>query len=230
MIFTFGGSCSRIALEYGLLRQIANPDSPYDSPMIVQQDGEKVLITGVHSGPREIKKAVKGYLTMSNLFIGVGFVGALREDISAGRMILPDKASDDFNGRRGNYYPGLSINDRMNKLLGQIDSEPIYGSVYSIDCIRRETPELVRRLQREGYLGIDMESSEFLSQTRGKRSFIILVVSENITRDPIFNSDSDTCDGNRNRSLRLDNGTRIRMKQILDVAIHIAMGGNSKER
>ncbi|MCW4010392.1 MAG: hypothetical protein NWF05_07205 [Candidatus Bathyarchaeota archaeon] len=124
--------------------------------------------------------------TPAKVIVGVGFAGALQGSIKMGDVILPTAAMRGEGTTR--YYapenvaaaPSAAIQETLEKALPQ--ETPVHkGPVYTTAALIKEETQLISKLNREGILGIECETSALflISQLCGIQAGAVLAVSDN---------------------------------------------------
>lgn len=132
--------------------------------------------------------------------IRLGSCGALKEGIHIGDLIIVTGAARGEGTSR--YYVPESFStvahpDLVHALAeaaGSLKLRFHLGRVYTTDALFRETPEFMDKLMQQGFSGIDMVTSSFLTvaQVRNKKPGALLAVSDECWngkkgfRDPLF--------------------------------------------
>ncbi|HXG50468.1 MAG TPA: hypothetical protein VNN77_03560 [candidate division Zixibacteria bacterium] len=132
--------------------------------------------------------------------IRVGSCGSLQEGIRVGDVIIVTGALRGEGTSR--YYvpdgfatkadPGVVR--ALTEAAASLGLRCHTGSIFTIDALFQETPELIEQLNAQGVAGIDMVTSAFLTvaQVRQKKAGAILAVSDECLharfgfRDPAF--------------------------------------------
>jgi len=132
--------------------------------------------------------------------IRVGSCGSLQENVKIGDLVIVTGALRGEGTSRHYVAESFSTlaHDEITGALKQAaeDSNARYhlGWIYTTDALFQETPELIRQLNAQQILSIDMVTSAFLTiaQVRGKRAGAVLAVSDECLhgqfgfRDPAF--------------------------------------------
>jgi uridine phosphorylase len=132
--------------------------------------------------------------------IRLGSCGALKEGIQIGDLIIVTGAARGEGTSR--YYVPENFStvahpDLVRALVEAAESLKLryhLGRVYTTDALFRETPEFMDELMQQGFSGIDMVTSSFLTvaQVRNKKPGALLAVSDECWngkkgfRDPLF--------------------------------------------
>ncbi len=136
--------------------------------------------------------------------IALGWCGSIQPHVRIGDVVLPTGALSE-EGTSAHYPlgPGMDPgpNDGLARALGEaLAKEPLgpgsssteggdqrqtlhLGRVWSIDAPYRETVQKVLRYQRQGILGVDMETSALftVARYRGIELACVLVVSDDLS-------------------------------------------------
>ena len=120
----------------------------------------------------------------------LGLCGAVSRDVSIGDLIVPDKSLIDegtspayLKGDVDGSRPSRNLSDRIKAEL-KTGNIPFHeGAVWSTDAIYRETRKKVAFYQREGVLGVEMETSALFTvgRYRGVQVAALLVVSDELS-------------------------------------------------
>ena len=117
-----------------------------------------------------------------------GWTGGLQEDLSPGDFIIPDQAiSEEGTSRHysDDQYPKPSsrLQRELEGLL-QKENLPFHkGIIWTTDAPYRETVEKVRSFQKQGVLGVEMETSALFTvgTFRGIEMAALLIVSDDLS-------------------------------------------------
>ncbi len=120
--------------------------------------------------------------------VGVGSCGSLRPEISIGQIILPDTAlveegtSAHYQGNHVRTESDPNLLQALREAFLREGLSPLVGRVWTTDAPFRETREKVTAYQREGILGVEMESSALMTAASFRRTPFasVLVVSDEI--------------------------------------------------
>ncbi len=100
--------------------------------------------------------------------IAIGVAGALQNSITVGGVILPTGAIRD-EGTSHHYLsadepasPSEELLHRFTNTLDRRNQEYLLGKIWTTDAPYRETAGEIHHYEREGILGVDMETSAFL--------------------------------------------------------------------
>jgi uridine phosphorylase len=124
--------------------------------------------------------------TSAKMVVGVGFVGALQPNIKVGSIILPTLAQRG-EGTTGYYtskeveaVPSPAVLDALEKVLNQ-KTRFYKGSVFTTAALIKEDEQLISKLNSEGVLGIECETSALflISKLYGIHSGAVLVATDN---------------------------------------------------
>lgn len=119
--------------------------------------------------------------------IGIGYCGALNENISAGEIIVPNKVFPDdhlsirYGGEKSGIYPDEKLSKSLYSRFESLHLRVRRGSVTSTDTVLLETSSMVQEWAERGSLGIDMESGALfqVARTYSVQCAAALVVSDN---------------------------------------------------
>jgi len=118
--------------------------------------------------------------------VGVGLAGALQKDIGVGSIILPTLAlrgegtTDYYAPKDIEAVPSSTVQNALAEALGE--SAVFHkGSVFTTGALIKEDDEIICKLNKEGVLGIECETSVLflVSRLYGIDSGAILLVSDN---------------------------------------------------
>jgi uridine phosphorylase len=132
-------------------------------------------------------------------FLFWGWCGSLSADVGIGDIILCSGAiidegtSPGYHGKSQDMArPCSGVNQRIRRVLNDLDLRFHEGIVWSTDAIYRETKDKIRHFQARGALAVEMEASALftVARFRGVAAGAILVVSDELasfTWKPGFN-------------------------------------------
>jgi uridine phosphorylase len=115
-------------------------------------------------------------------------LGAFQPCLKPGDFVIPSKVVIG-EGTSRYYYPRIKVirpDPEIVKILreacSKIGVKPFIGSVWNTDAIYREMRSQVEKLQAQGVLGVEMESSAIFTVTkfRGIKAASLLVVSDSL--------------------------------------------------
>lgn len=164
-------------------------------------EGTEIALAGPMLGaPQTILVLEKMIALGVKKVIAAGWCGSLQEHVRIGDIVLPSEAISE-EGTSG-HYPGASplpSPDLFASLKSAITTARLTlheGPVWTTDAPFRETVAKVRKLQADGILSVDMETSALftVSRFRGIELAVVLVVSDDLSglkwvhgfREPVF--------------------------------------------
>jgi uridine phosphorylase len=115
-------------------------------------------------------------------------LGAFQPLMKPGDFVIPSKVVIG-EGTSRYYYPKIRVirpDPQIVKILkeacGKIGVKPLVGAVWNTDAIYREMRSQVEKLQAQGVLGVEMESSATFTAAkfRGIKAASLLVVSDSL--------------------------------------------------
>ncbi len=123
------------------------------------------------------------------MFCGGG--GALRPDLSVGKLIIPTSAIRDEGFSYHYFKPSRYINadkrvvNKICKYLDKQELEYITGRVWTTDAFFRETQERINRRIEEGALLVEMEQAAMFSvaKFRDIKYGAIIYAGDDLTKD-----------------------------------------------
>ena len=164
-------------------------------------EGTEIALAGPMLGaPQTILVLEKMIALGVRKVIAAGWSGSLQKDVRIGDIVLPSEAISEEGTSR--HYPGASPLPSprlLASLRSAITSAGLTlheGSVWTTDAPFRETVAKVRKLQADGILSVDMETSALftVARFRGIDLAVVLVVSDDLSglkwvhgfREPVF--------------------------------------------
>lgn len=105
-------------------------------------------------------------------FVFCGGAGVLRQDLGAGRLVVPTKAlrqegTSYHYQEKGRYAePSRKALKAVLETLNRRGVPHEQGPTWTTDAVFRETPELVRARRKEGALTVEMEASALFAVAR----------------------------------------------------------------
>lgn len=131
-------------------------------------DGVPILYSCVYGAPRAVEPVHLFGALGARLAIVIGSCGALQPQIRLGDVVLPTRARIGEGASR--YYGGgdwaeadEAWVDRAEKLVTGLGLRAQRGPFVTTSALFAQTPELIEGWTREGYLGVDMETSAVFS-------------------------------------------------------------------
>ena len=157
--------------------------------MLGKKDNIHILYSSTLPGAPSAAFYIESFFCHSpaKLAVGVGYVGGLQADIELGDIVIPNYA---YRGEgTSKYYfdekyeakPFKKLFERLVENTRKEGFEPHVGKIYTTDSFHMETEEFIKKLNKEGYLGIEMEVSALFSiaDWHKKCAAAILVVTDN---------------------------------------------------
>jgi len=162
------------------------------------KDGKKILYVSLPYAAARAASFWEPYFCHgpTRRAIGIGWCGELQGTIEIGSYIIPEQVTPG-EGMTPYYFPkdkGLPpilreefiAKPSEHVMRGLVDYykhkglSSIMGKVYTIETLKCESEEILDKLHRTGYVGIDMESSAFLASAKfhGKDAIVVLTVSD----------------------------------------------------
>lgn len=115
-----------------------------------------------------------------------GSAGVLQADITAGKLIVPDKAFRD-EGTSYHYQPNsdfIDINNHLfvTKILELNSIDYVQGSIWTTDAFYRETSENFALRKSQGCIAVDMEISavQAFAKFRGLNFYTFVYSADNL--------------------------------------------------
>lgn len=126
----------------------------------------------------------------ARVLIGVGLFAAIQPEIRVGDLVIPTLA---LRGEGTSHYylpreikavPDREIIEVIKASCDDLGVKYFVGPIYTTDAPYRETRTMIKRLEKEHVLGIDMETSALFSVGiyRKVKTACILVASTNLAR------------------------------------------------
>lgn len=152
-------------------------------------DGGSLALVGPLLGAPQAVLALEKMIALGvSDCIALGWCGSIHPTVRIGDVVLPDGAiSEEGTSKHyplGTDQPGPSpyLVSHLRQALESESCRVHEGRVWSIDAPYRETRGKVLAFQREGVLGVDMESSALLTVARYRsiRLALALVVSDEL--------------------------------------------------
>lgn len=120
--------------------------------------------------------------------LALGWCGSLASAVRIGHLILPTRAfpgdgtSPHYCRDAGMVPPHQGLRDLLAECLGNSGHPWHAGPVWSTDAFYRETKELLRSCQAQGFLGIDLEMAALFAVARFRQIALagLLVVSDEL--------------------------------------------------
>ena len=127
--------------------------------------------------------------------VAIGWCSDLTNRLEIGSLIIPTQVTAG-EGMSAYYFPDGNIPPQLKRsyvakpskrmmislsdYLQRSGLEPLVGKSYSIESFNCETKSLVKELHKDGFCGIDLETSAFLSAAKfhGKEAVVVLAVSD----------------------------------------------------
>jgi uridine phosphorylase len=157
----------------------------------VYQDAEcnPVGVGGPAMGaPQAVMILEKMIVLGARKIIFFGWTGGLQADLSPGDFIIPDQAiSEEGTSRHysDNQYPKPSplLQRELEELLKKENLPYRKGTIWTTDAPYRETVEKVRGYQKQGVLGVEMETSALFTvgAFRDIEIAALLIVSDDLS-------------------------------------------------
>ena len=124
-------------------------------------------------------------------------LGTFQPFIMAGDFVIPNKVvigegtSKYYFPRRRVAKPHRSIIKALKNACESIGVKPFVGAIWNTDAFYRETPSQIRKLQGQGVLGVEMETSALCSvaEFRGAKAGSLTRVSDSLANfkwEPYF--------------------------------------------
>lgn len=104
--------------------------------------------------------------------IFTGAMGAFQPELQIGDFVIPTHAiigegtSRYYSSHEDAPRPDAQIITLLDTACRHLDVKPHHGSIWSTDAIYREMRSQVEHLQRQGVLGVDMETSALFTIAR----------------------------------------------------------------
>lgn len=115
-----------------------------------------------------------------------GSAGVLQSDITAGKLIVPNRAFRD-EGTSYHYEPSSDFIDVINceyvsKILDELSIDYVQGAIWTTDAFYRETKENFELRKRQGCIAVDMEISavQAFSKFRGLDLYAFVYSADNL--------------------------------------------------
>lgn len=153
-------------------------------------DYENITLVGPMLGaPCAVMVLEKLVVCGAETILFLGWCGSVRERVEIGDLVIPDcgiigeGTSKCYLPDRGYSRPSRSVVKGIEKGCRAAASIPFHkGPVWSTDAPYRETRQMVRSVQIEGVLGVDMEVSALFTvgRFRGVKMGALLVVSDEL--------------------------------------------------
>lgn len=124
----------------------------------------------------------------ARIFLSLGWAGSLQKSAPVGTILIPTSCLRE-EGTSSHYLPSgeacspdPGLSQIMIQAAGTEGCDVVTGPVWTTDAPYRELPEKVLEYQRNGVVGVDMESSAMLSLGvfRKVRVCNLLVISDEI--------------------------------------------------
>jgi uridine phosphorylase len=132
----------------------------------------------------------------------IGYAGSLQKDIGIGSVLVPSE-SEKFEGLSHHFERSVGKADKglLKKALSSLEEMSIKcrsGKSISIDFFFGETNDRVERWNKDGFLGIDLETASIYAAARklNMKAVSLLTVSDNLVKKELLGS-KKSIDGRR---------------------------------
>lgn len=157
-------------------------------------DNEIPLIPTGWCGTNAIEHTL--YKHKPDISIGVGFVGALQDNLKRGDVIVPNKSisgrtieefleSDSTEGgldhrEEFSFKPNSYLNNFIVKELWKNGYDPKLGKIFQVSGLQMESNEVIKILHDRDYIGLEMETATLFgnAKNKGYQTSAILIVSD----------------------------------------------------
>jgi len=152
--------------------------------------GAPIALTGPFIGAPHAVMGLEKLIALGAKRIWVlGWCGSLQPHLKIGDLVIPDLAISEEG--TSPHYPlagkaprcDSGLNHMLENAIARSGRDFAKGNIWTTDAIYRETPEKVRRFQKESVLGVDMELSALLTVAAYRSSALtaLLVVSDELS-------------------------------------------------
>lgn len=124
--------------------------------------------------------------------VAFGTCGSMNTKIAKNTLLVPVAAKRD-EGTSYHYLPPSDTVEQstesiiaLESTFNELNKEYEKGKIWTIDAIYRETPSKLEKLQKMGYIGVDMELASLLAMAkfRGIKFAEFLIADDNIAGTP----------------------------------------------